>query len=150
MKRFVVETVSRRESELARQSSQEIADFANGDDSLHLTLLRNTGERVETEVPAQALPLFAQILAEIAKGNPVLIRPMRAELSTHEAAERLRVSRPYLIKLLESGKIPFRKVGAHRRIRYEDVLAYDEAEKQARKAALDEMTAEAQRLGLYE
>jgi excisionase family DNA binding protein len=60
------------------------------------------------------------------------------------------VSRPFFVKLLESGRIPFRKIGEHRRVRYQDLLDYLEANKTARMRALDEMTAEAQQLGLYE
>ncbi len=62
----------------------------------------------------------------------------------------MRVSRPYLVKLLEAGQIPFRLVGAHRRVRYDDVVAYLENEKRRRKEVLTEMMAEQERLGLYE
>ena len=65
-----------------------------------------------------------------------------------EAADLLNVSRPHLVKLLEDGKMPSRKVGAHRRVRAEDVLAYNQADEARRKAVLDELTAEAEKHGL--
>jgi len=142
--------LSEQETQLARQSGHAIASFVNGDPFLHLTLTRGDGESVQAEVPTVALRLLAHVLEEMARGNPITLIPRHAELTTHQAADLLRVSRPYLIKLLDGGQIPHRKVGAHRRVRYDDLVAYQEREKAARHRALDEMTAEAQRLGLYE
>ncbi len=147
-----VETVplSEKETEMARESGQTIAEFVNGEECLRLTLARDTGEHIETKIPARALHLLAHILDEMAQGNSVTLIPLYAELSTHQAAAVMHVSRPYLIKLLEGGKIPYRKVGAHRRVRYDDLLAYMEQEQKARKVALKELIAEQERLGLYE
>jgi excisionase family DNA binding protein len=142
--------LSSQETEMARQSGQAIANFANGDECLQLTISRATGEQIEAKVPARAVHLLAYILEEMAKGNPVTLVPKHAELSTIQAAELMRVSRPYFVKLLEEGKIPFRLVGAHRRVRYDDLLEYMEQEKKARKEVLKELIAEQERLGLYE
>jgi excisionase family DNA binding protein len=79
-------------------------------------------------------------------GNAVQIVPVHAEMTTQEAAELLMVSRPYLIKLLDEGKIDHRKVGSHRRVKYCDVLKYKEAHESTRKKALDELAQEAQGL----
>ena len=76
--------------------------------------------------------------------------PLHAELSTQQAADLFNVSRTYFIKLLEQGKMPFRKVGEQRRVRYQDLLTYMAEYQAAASSALDEMSAEAQRLGLYE
>jgi len=57
--------------------------------------------------PGAAVRLFASILTEIGKGNAVTLIPIHAELSTQEAV--LNVSRPFLVKLLDEGKIPSRK-----------------------------------------
>ena len=70
--------------------------------------------------------------------------PENAELSTVQAAEVLNVSRPFLIKLLEDGAIPHRKVGKHRRVRMEDVMSYKAAIDTEREAVLDQLAADAQ------
>jgi excisionase family DNA binding protein len=81
----------------------------------------------------------------LAAGRGLSIIPVDAELTTQEAANFLNVSRPFVVELLESGKIRFRKVGTHRRIRFEDVLAYKQASFKDRSKALDELTALAQK-----
>jgi excisionase family DNA binding protein len=76
------------------------------------------------ELPAGAVALLMDILEAVAAGRGVTIIPEDAELMTVEAAEALSVSRPSLIKLLNEGVIPPRKVGRRRLIRMEDVMAY--------------------------
>ena len=71
-----------------------------------------------------ALRLLLEVLAEIGQGNAVSIIPIHAELTTQEAADVLNVSRPFLVQLLEQGEMPFHKIGTHRRVRYQDVIAY--------------------------
>ena len=76
------------------------------------------------------------------------IIPDHAELTTVQAADLLNVSRPYLIKLLDDKAIPHRKVGKHRRIRVDDVMAYKDAIDREREEILDQLTREAQEQGL--
>src|ERR1700753_1698484 len=75
-------------------------------------------------VPREAAVLLAKILGFLASGEGVSVMPDSAELTTQQGAEFLNVSRPYLIKLLETGEIPFRLVGTHRRIRFRDLDEY--------------------------
>jgi excisionase family DNA binding protein len=106
--------------------------------------------REAVEIPAAVLPLLRQLLDHIAAGHPVAIveDEAEAELSTQQAANSLGVSRPFLVALLERGAIPFRKVGAHRRVRVRDLLDYKRNDQAERLGALDELAAQAQELGL--
>mgnify|MGYP004004611853 FL=1 len=101
------------------------------------------------KIPGEALTLLADVLAQIASGNAVTIAPVHAELTTQQAADLLGVSRPYLVKLLEERKIPHRRVGNRRRVMLTDLVAYKRIADAERLAIADELTAEAQRLGLY-
>ena len=103
----------------------------------------------EVEVPESAYRVLLQAVEELAHGNAVAVVPVHAQLTTQEAADLLGVSRPYLIGLLDQGVLPCtRTAGSHRRLRLSDVLAYKGARDAERRAALDEMSAEAERLGL--
>lgn len=84
----------------------------------------------------------------MAEGKSLTLIPSDAELSTQQAADLLNVSRPHLVKLLEAGQIPFKKVGAHRRIELKDVLAYEEQQRAPRKDQLDFLSQQAQELNL--
>jgi excisionase family DNA binding protein len=105
-------------------------------------------EAVKVVVPRGAYELLLEILGHMALGNAVTIVPINAELTTQQAADYLNVSRPYLIGLLEAGKIEYRKVGTHRRIKFTDLMRFERDDEAARRAHLDALTAEAQELGL--
>jgi len=92
--------------------------------------------------------LLQELLGALSRGEAVRIVPLEAELTTGQAAELLGVSRPYLVRLLEEGKIPYHKVGTHRRVRARDLLAYLEASRKRGRELLDELIGEAQELGL--
>jgi excisionase family DNA binding protein len=110
-----------------------------------LTLrVKEGGKENPIELPAGAVALLMDILEAMAAGRGVTILPENAELTTVEAAEVLNVSRPFLIKLLEDKTIPHRKVGKHRRVRIEDVMAYKAAIDKEREAVLDQLVSEAQ------
>jgi len=102
----------------------------------------------EVAVPKQAFELFVSILEQMSLGNAVTIIPIHAELTTQEAANILNVSRPYLVKLLDSNAIPFHMVGTHRRVLAKDLRAYQERDLSERAEAAKELTEEAEKLGL--
>jgi excisionase family DNA binding protein len=145
------ETVAPTEAEvlLARESSRRLATHKLGRRSSIRIQLVDDGEEAESvTVPTSALRLFLHLLAEMSQGNAVTLIPSHAELTTEQVAELLNVSRPYVVKLLEEGKIPFRTVGRYRRVRFDDVMAYKRKDDEARAKILDQLTAEAQKLGM--
>ncbi|MGH3274169.1 MAG: excisionase family DNA-binding protein [Streptosporangiaceae bacterium] len=139
-----------RDAELALRAARRIGEYLTshpGADPVHIQ-----GELPGDDalvVPRQAAVLLARILGLLANGEGVNIIADTAELTTQQAAEFLNVSRPYLIKILESGEIPFRLVGTHRRIRFRDLSEYKNRDDLARRRAADELTQLTQELRLY-
>lgn len=99
-------------------------------------------------IPKSALSLLYVILQNMAEGKSISIIPSESEVSTQQAAEILNVSRPHLIKLLEAGKIPFKKVGSHRRVLLKELMAYEEKLKKDKENQLDFLSKQAQELNL--
>ena len=110
--------------------------------------LRLQIEGEEQAVPGPLAELFLEVVTEAAKGRSVTVGNSDDELTTGEAAELLNVSRPYLVELLEEGKIPFRKVGTHRRVRREDVLSYRDKTREEAEEAMQNLADQAQTKGL--
>lgn len=137
------------ESRLAEVSSRSLTKLLGKHPAdVRLRVLANDDSEETVTIPAAAFRLLGDILTEMAKGNGVTMIPVHAELTTQQAAEILNVSRPFLIGLVDEGKIPARKVGTHRRIRLQDLLQYKRQTEQARLKALDELAAQAQELGM--
>lgn len=105
-------------------------------------------EKDSVVVPAAAARLFQHILIQLSEGNTVTVLPLQREITTQQAADLLNVSRPYLIGLLDCGKIPCRKVGTHRRVYAKDVIDFKRADGLKRSCALNELVKEAQELGI--
>ncbi len=95
----------------------------------------------ELVIPAALCAVLGRVVHELAAGNSVTIAPSTKQLTTQEAADVLQVSRPYVVRLLESGKIPFHKVGTHRRVELAQVLAYRDRQRVEREAAMDRLVA---------
>ena len=89
------------------------------------------------------------LVHDLARGRAVTILPIEAELTTQQAADLLNVSRPFLIKRLESGDIPFHAVGTHRRIYLRDLLDYRKQRSEKRREYFKRASKEAQEMGIY-
>lgn len=118
-------------------------------DALHgsATATITVGKR-PLSLPSPALGLVTELVEHLAAGRSVTVLSGEEEISPREAAELLGVSRPFAARLFDGGQIPSRRVGTHRRAIVKDVLAYRERQHAARRAALDELAAEGQRLNL--
>ena len=138
---------SEAEAILAKETSRVLSGRAQTADPLQLRMLDDpTGGTVK--LPATAVRMLIHILEEMAHGNAVTLIPVHAELTTQEAADMLNISRPSLIQLLDEGKIEYRRVGTHRRVRFEALMAYKRRADAERRAVLAELASYDQELGL--
>jgi excisionase family DNA binding protein len=139
------------EIELSRTSSRILASSLDSDNETQKIKVESlSGKEQSLLIPTIAIQLLIDILAQMSQGNAVTLVPVHAELSTQQAANFLNVSRPYLIKLLDAGDIPYRKVGKNRRILAKDLYSYKADLDAKRSRSLDELTALSEELGLYD
>jgi excisionase family DNA binding protein len=139
---------SEQEALLAQETRRKLAAHVRADEDITIRLPGNGQEAETLALPAVAVRLLLDILEQMACGNAVALMSIHAELTTQQAADLLNVSRPYLVALLQEGKIPYRKVGTHRRVRAEDILAYKREMDAKRREALDALATQAQELEL--
>ena len=137
-----------KDKEMVRLAQRCIMASLDHSRAAVITLTTDTGEHPTVEVPPAALKLIGQLLGVMSEGRPVVLMPTEQELTTVEAASFLNVSRPFVIKEMESGRLPHRKVGSHRRISMEDLLAYAQKMRAQQVKALDRMAKNARELGL--
>lgn len=133
---------------LAINSSQILASYLDKQQDNEAVKILLPGDKDEIALPTSAYNLLIEILKQMAQGNTVKLISIKPELTTQEAADILNVSRPYLITLLESGEIPYRKIGSRRRVLTQDVLDYKKGIDAKRMRTLDELAAQAQELDM--
>ncbi|MDM9384167.1 helix-turn-helix domain-containing protein [Chlorogloeopsis sp. ULAP01] len=104
----------------------------------------------EIYIPESICQVLRQVVNAMASGKAISIVPEEQEMTTQQAADFLNVSRPYLIKLLEQGEIPYIKVGSHRRVRLEDLKKYKQQRSQKRSQFLKQLVELSEEAGLYE
>ncbi|MGV9013099.1 MAG: helix-turn-helix domain-containing protein [Flavobacteriales bacterium] len=141
---------TRSEQEAARRSFPALEESLKSLSKKGTTEIEIEETSQKIVVPTMALQLLSRILKDLGEGRPVQIVPIAAEMTTQAAAEMLGCSRPHIIKLLEQGQIPFTLVGKHRRIKYEHVMKYRKAMKEAQKRSLKDMMGDDEAAGLYD
>lgn len=146
----ILEKPSQRDQKVASASLQYFASFIQTKHKRRSQLveirLQENDEAIT--IPRKALELLRVILSSMAEGKAVSLIPAEAELSTQQAADMLNVSRPHLIKLLEQGAIPFKKVGSHRRVQLEHLVSYEHQQAEQRQQHLQFLAQQAQELNL--
>jgi excisionase family DNA binding protein len=124
-------TIAEAERELARRGASLLergSGFAHGG----LFLSQAEGEPVLIEMPASVLDALQNVLATIAETGEALVFSPEDEVSPEKAAEILGVSRPIVYQRMDTGRLPFRQVGTHRRIRATDIATLRQFEERRR------------------
>lgn len=149
----VIDRLDNKEDlELAKAAQRCIVSALDHSRAVNIAIVEEGIESIEDapllKLPPQVLRLFSDLLGAMAQGKAVTIMPKELDVTTQEAAMFLNVSRPYLIRLLDEGKIAFHKVGTHRRIRFEDVVEYKETRRKSAQSALQALADQAQELDM--
>jgi excisionase family DNA binding protein len=131
----------------AQEASRLLARLVAETPKAQLSIEDST-HRMPVVLPRAAVQLLQEILREMSQGHAVTLIPVHAELTTQQAADLLNVSRPYLVSLLESGAIPYRKIGTRRRVQFQHLMAYKKVDEAKRLEALSELSRLSQELGL--
>lgn len=137
-----------QDAAIAREASRMLAPYVEHLESLRFQVGEEKKVTQKLLLPATAIRLLLDLLTEMAAGNAITLIPVHAQLTTQQAADVLNVSRPFLVSLLEQGKIPHVKVGTHRRILFEDLMRYKKDIDRERQKALDELIRESEKLNI--
>ena len=143
--------LSTEEAELAKVAQRCIMASLDHSRAHRIVLIDRDGgidSSPTLELPPKVLRFFAEMLGAMAEQKLVTLVPQKHELTTQEAAAFLNVSRPFVIKEIETGKIPHRKVGRHRRVTFTDLVKYQRVSQEGGDQALQDLTDQAQALGL--
>lgn len=140
--------LSAQDMEMARVAQRCIMEALDHSRAAAITLTTDSGEHPTVDVPPAALKLIGQLLGALSEGRPITLVPSSQEFSTVEAAHFLNVSRPFVIKEIESRRLPHRMVGTHRRVAFEDLLTYAKKMREGQEAALERLAENSRELGL--
>lgn len=146
--RLVPPPLNDRETEMVRIAERMIMACLDHSRAATITIESDDGSSPSVQVPPQVLRVLGQTLGLMARHQPIMLVPEKQELSTVEAANYLNVSRPFLIKEIEAGRLVHRMVGTHRRVKFSDLMDYAKAMREKQQEALDKKTANARELGL--
>jgi excisionase family DNA binding protein len=133
---------------MARVAQRRIVEAQDHSRAASITLTTADGNHPTVELPPSALKLIGQMLGVMSEGRQITLVPSKEEFSTAEAANFLNVSRPFVVKEIEAGRLPFRKVGTHRRVAFEDLMIYAREMRKRQEHALERMAENARELGL--
>jgi excisionase family DNA binding protein len=140
--------MSDKDIEMARVAQRCIMESLDHSRAAVITLTTDSGEHPSVDLPPAALRFIGQLLGAMSEGRPITLMPSKQEFSTVEAANFINVSRPFVIKEIEAGRLKHRMVGSHRRIPFEGLVEYMNIMKEKQNAALERMAENARDMGL--
>jgi excisionase family DNA binding protein len=146
--RLVPPPLNESETEMVKAAERLIMACLDHSRAATITIESDDGSTPSVRVPPQVLRVLGQALGLMARHQPIMLIPEKQELSTVEAANFLNVSRPFVIKEIEEGRLNHRMVGTHRRILFSDLMTYAKAMRAMQQQALDKMAENARELGL--
>jgi excisionase family DNA binding protein len=146
--RLVSPPLNERETEMVKTAERMIMACLDHSRAATITIESDDGFSPSVQVPPQILRVLGQTLGLMARHQPIVLVPEKQELSTVEAANFLNVSRPFVIKEIEAGRLIHRMVGTHRRIRFADLMDYTKTMRAQQQAALDKKAENERELGL--
>lgn len=142
---------SEKEAEMAKTALRCLSAALDHSNAPRIALLDENGNKTDAPIlslPPQALRLFAEVLKRMAQRQPIVLLPQKHELSTQEAADFLNVSRPFVIKEIEAGRLKCNKVNRHRRIEFDELKRYMAQQQKNSEDALRKLTDLSENLGL--
>jgi excisionase family DNA binding protein len=147
---IIIDNISKDESREAKKSFMILRQsFANqpigAKENVTISI---EGKEELVSIPKKVFQVLEQALKNMSEGTSFRLIQEDEMVGTQDAADLLKISRPFLVKLLENGEIPFSKVGTHRRVLRKDVMAFDKKRKIERKKNLDFLTKQAQEFKL--
>lgn len=140
-----------QEAEMARVALSCVMKALDHSRAPTIILVDETSDRAtapELALPPQALRFFADVLRQMAQRQPVVLVPARHMLSTQEAASLLNVSRPFVIKEIEAGRLKCQKVNRHRRIEFNELQRYQLEQREKSEGAMQKLVTLSESLGL--
>lgn len=141
---------SPEDSALAQREASRMIEVTRSMKSQSIELLLGQfqieKQPLKLNIPVAAMQMLIEIMQQMAQGKPVSIIPSNAELTTQQAADFLNVSRPYFVKLLEEGNIPFKKVGTRRRVLFKDLIEFKSLDLERRNKVADKLVGMSQEI----
>jgi len=142
---------SEEEAEMAKVALRCLTTALDHSNAPRIVLVDENGEQTDAPalvLPPQALRFFAEMLKRMAQQQPIVLMPQKHELTTQEAAAFLNVSRPFVIKEIEAGRLKCHKVNRHRRIEFSELKRYQAQQQKNAEDALQKLTAISESLGM--
>lgn len=106
----------------------------------------------QTPLPLELYEVLTRVVNSMQEGKAITVAPVGQKLTTQQAADLLGISRPTLIKFLDQGVLPYERLAnsRHRRIRLNDLIAFEKEQRRRRRETLDGLTRDAVEGGIYD